>query len=96
MRLRPLLDKLVVKRDEQPSVTTGGIVIPDNFNEKADSGTVLSVGSGRRDEDGYHVPINIKEGDKVIFGATAGQKIEVDKEEFLILQENQIIGVIKI
>jgi chaperonin GroES len=96
MRLRPLLDKLVVKRDEQPSVTTGGIVIPDNFNEKADSGTVLSVGPGRRDDDGYHVPINIKEGDKVIFGATAGQKVEVDKEEFLILQENQIIGVIKI
>jgi len=95
MNLRPLLDRVVVRRVDSEAVTKGGIVIPDTAAEKADQGTVLAVGPGKRNEHGDLVPLDVKVKDRVLFGRFAGQTVKVDKEELLILKEEDVLAIIK-
>lgn len=93
MNLKPLSNRVVVRRVDSETVTKGGIFIPDAAAEKADQGTVLAVGPGKR-ENGEVFPVNVDVGDRVLFAKTAGQTVKVDGEELLILDEEQLIGVI--
>ena len=93
MNLKPLSDRVVVRRVDSETVTKGGIFIPDAAAEKADQGTVVAVGPGKR-ENGQLFPVNVEVGEVVLFAKTAGQTVKVNGEELLILDENQLLGVI--
>jgi chaperonin GroES len=94
-RLRPLQDRVIVKRiEEQEQRSAGGIIIPDTAKEKPQEGKVLAVGPGRRD-DGKVVPVDVKTGDRVLFGKYSGSEIKLDGEECLILREEDILGVVE-
>ena len=95
MKLTPLLDRVVVRRVDSQSVTAGGIVIPDAAAEKADQGTVLAVGPGKRNDDGSFATIDLKANDVVLFGKFSGQTIKFEGEEYLILKEDDILAVVK-
>ena len=95
MKLRPLHDRVVVKRVEQETRTASGIVIPDNAAEKPDQGEVVSVGPGKRNDKGDIVAMNVKKGDRVLFGKYSGSEVKVDGEEHLILREDDILVVIE-
>ena len=94
MNLKPLSDRVVVRRVDSEAVTKGGIVIPDAATEKADQGTVLAVGPGKRLESGELIALGVAVDDKVLFGKFAGQTVKIDGEELLILKEEEILGVI--
>ena len=96
MNLKPLSDRVVVRRVDSESVTKGGIVIPDAATEKADQGTVLAVGPGKRNKDGELVALDVVVNDRVLFGKFSGQTVKVDGEELLILREEDILGVVTI
>jgi chaperonin GroES len=95
MNLKPLSDRVVVRRVDSESVTAGGIFIPDAATEKADQGTVLAVGPGKRNEEGEVVALDVAVNDRVLFGKFAGQTVKVDGEEVLILKEDDILAVIQ-
>lgn len=95
MKIRPLHDRVIVKRLEEERKTASGIVIPDNAAEKPDQGQVLAVGPGKRDENGKHVAMDVKVGDRVLFGKYAGQTVKVDGEELLVMREEDIMGVVE-
>ncbi len=95
MKIRPLHDRVIVKRLEEERKTASGIVIPDAATEKPDQGQVLSVGPGKRDENGKHVALDVKVGDRVLFGKYAGQTVKVDGEELLVMREEDIMGVVE-
>ena len=95
MNIRPLQDRLVVKRMEEERTSAGGIVIPDSATEKPSRGEVLAVGNGKASENGTVRPLDVKAGDKVLFGKYAGTEIKVDGEEVLIMREDDILGVIE-
>ena len=95
MKIRPLHDRVIVKRLEEERKTASGIVIPDAAAEKPDQGQVLSVGPGKRDENGKHVTLDVKVGDRILFGKYAGQTVKVDGEELLVMREEDIIAVIE-
>jgi len=95
MNLRPLSDRVVIRRVDSEAVTKGGIVIPDAAAEKADQGTVLAVGPGKRNDNGQLSPIDVAINDRVLFGKFAGQTVKVDGEELLVLKEEDILAVIK-
>jgi len=94
MKLRPLHDRLVVKRLDNERKTSSGIVIPDNAAEKPDQGEVLAVGNGKILEDGKVRPLDVKVGDKILFGKYSGQSVKVDGEELLVLREDDVMAVI--
>ena len=95
MNLKPLQDRVVVRRVDSESVTKGGIVIPDAAAEKADQGTVLAVGPGRRNKETSElIALDVQVNDRVLFGKFSGQTVKVDGEELLILREEDILGVI--
>lgn len=94
MNLRPLSDRVVVRRVDSEAVTKGGIFIPDNAAEKADQGTVVAVGPGKRDDTGTVNPVDVAVGQTVMFGKLSGQTVKVDGEELLILKEDDILAVI--
>jgi chaperonin GroES len=94
MKIRPLHDRLVVKRLEEETTTKGGIIIPDTAKEKPISGLVLAVGSGKRLDDGRVRALDVKAGDRILFGKYSGTEIKVDGEEHLILREDDVLGVI--
>jgi chaperonin GroES len=94
MKLRPLHDRLVVKRLDNERKTSSGIVIPDNAAEKPDQGEVLAVGNGKILEDGKVRALDVKVGDKVLFGKYSGQSVKVDGEELLVLREDDVMAVI--
>ena len=95
MNLKPLSDRVVVRRVDSESVTKGGIVIPDAAAEKADQGTVLAVGPGRHNKETSElIALDVEVGDQVLFGKFSGQTVKVDGEELLILREEDILGVI--
>ena len=94
MKLRPLHDRVIVKRLEQETKTASGIVIPDNAAEKPDQGEVLAVGPGKRNEKGDFVVLNIKVGDRVLFGKWSGTEVKLDGDELLIMKESDIMGVL--
>ncbi len=95
MKLRPLADRVIVKRVEQETKTASGIVIPDNVAEKPDQGEVLSVGPGKRNERGDIVTMNVKAGDRVLFGKYSGQTVKVDGEELLTMREDDLFAVVE-
>jgi chaperonin GroES len=93
-KFRPLHDRVVVKRIDAEEKTKGGIIIPDTVKEKPSQGEVVAVGPGGRDEAGKLIPIDIKVGDKVLFGKWSGTEIKLDGQEFLIMKESDIMGVV--
>ena len=95
MNLRPLHDRVIVKRLENETKTASGIYIPDNAAEKPDQGEVLAVGPGKRNDKGEHIALNVKVGDRVLFGKYSGQTVKVDGEELLVMREEDIMGVIQ-
>ena len=95
MKLRPLHDRVIVKRLEQETKTASGIVIPDNAAEKPDQGEVLAVGPGKRNDKGEVLAMNVKVGDRVLFGKYSGQTVKVDGEELLVMKEDDIMAVIE-
>ena len=96
MKIRPLHDRVIVKRLEEERKTASGIVIPDAAAEKPDQGQILAVGPGKRDENGKHVALDVKVGDRILFGKYAGQTVKVDGEEVLIMREEDIMGVVEV
>lgn len=95
MKVKPLKDKILVKRLEEVEKTKGGIVIPDTAKEKPQFGRVVAVGKGKMLEDGKIVPLELKEGQKVLFAKYAGTEIKIDGEEHLILSEDEVLGIIE-
>ena len=94
MKFRPLHDRVVVKRIEAEEKTAGGIIIPDTAKEKPQQGEVVAVGPGRRDEAGKLVPIDLQVGDRVLFGKWSGTEVKIYVTEYLIMKENDIMGVL--
>ena len=94
MKFRPLQDRVLVRRVEQEAKTSGGIIIPDTAQEKPMEGEVVSVGPGARDEAGRVHPIDVKSGDRVLFGKWSGTEVKLDGEELLIMKESDIMGII--
>ena len=94
MRLRPLRDRVLIRRVEPEAKTAGGIFIPDNFQEKPLQGDVVAVGPGARDKDGALIPLDVKPGDRVLFGKWSGTEIKRDGDELMILKEADIMGVL--
>ena len=94
MKLRPLHDRVIVKRLEQETKTASGIVIPDNAAEKPDQGEILAVGNGKVQENGQVRPLEVKVGDRVLFGKYSGQAVKVDGQELLVMREEDIMAVV--
>jgi chaperonin GroES len=95
MKFRPLHDRVVVRRIEGEEKTKGGIIIPDNAKEKPQEGEVIAVGPGARDEAGKIVPLDVKAGDRILFGKWSGTEVKLDGEDLLIMKESDIMGVIE-
>jgi chaperonin GroES len=95
MKFRPLHDRVVVRRIEEDTKTLGGIIIPDTAKEKPMQGEVVAVGPGGRDESGKVVPLDVKPGDRVLFGKWSGTEVKIDNEDLLIMKESDILGVIE-
>jgi chaperonin GroES len=95
MKFRPLHDRVVVKRIEAEEKTTGGIIIPDTAKEKPQQGEVVAVGPGGRDEAGKLIPIDVKAGDRILFGKWSGTEVKIDGVEYLIMKESDIMGVLE-
>jgi chaperonin GroES len=95
MGFRPLHDRVVVRRVEQEEKSAGGIIIPDTAKEKPMEGEVVAVGPGGRDEDGELIPMDVKPGDRVLFGKWSGTEVKLDGEDLLIMKESDIMGVIE-
>ena len=95
MNIRPLHDRVVVKRLEEEESTQGGIIIPDSAKEKPQKAEVLAVGPGKKNDDGTVIPTDVKKGDKILFGKYSGNEITVDGEECLIMREDEILAVIE-
>ncbi len=95
MNIRPLQDRVVVRRMEEETKSAGGIVLPGSAAEKPSRGEVLAVGPGKKKEDGGLIPVDLKAGDKVLFGQYSGSTVKVDGEELLIMSESEVFGVIE-
>jgi chaperonin GroES len=95
MKFRPLHDRVVVRRVEAEEKTAGGIIIPDTAKEKPMEGEILAVGPGGRDETGKLIPLDVKVGDRVLFGKWSGTEVRLDGEELLIMKESDIMGVVE-
>lgn len=95
MNLRPLQDRIIVKRVEEETMTSGGLYIPETAKEKPQQGEVVAVGNGKRGEDGKVFPIDLKVGDKVLFGKYAGTEVKVEGNDYLIMREDDILGVLE-
>ncbi len=94
MNLRPLQDRILVQRVEEETKTKGGIIIPDTAKEKPAEGKVVAIGNGKRDENGNPIPLEVKEGDRVLFSKYAGTEVKIDGEEYLIMREDDVLGII--
>ena len=93
--IKPLQDRVIIKRVEEGEQIRGGIIIPDTAKEKPQEGEVIAVGEGKKLDNGERVPLDIKEGDRVLFGKYAGTEIKLDGDEYLIMREDDILGVIE-
>ncbi|MFN3322806.1 MAG: co-chaperone GroES [Bryobacteraceae bacterium] len=94
MDIRPLYDRIVVRRIEEEETVQGGIIIPDTAKEKPQQGEVVAVGKGKRLEDGKVVPLDVAVGDKILFGKYSGSDIKLDGNEYLIMREDEVLGVL--
>jgi chaperonin GroES len=95
MKVRPLHDRIIVQRIEEEDQRVGGIIIPDTAKEKPQQGKVIEVGKGKIEKDGKVTPLDVKAGDTVLFGKYAGQEIKIDGSEYLIMREEEVLGVIE-
>ena len=95
MKVKPLHDRILVKRIEEGEQVVGGIIIPDTAKEKPQQGKVVAIGAGKIDDKGKRVPLDVKEGDTILFGKYSGQEIKVGGEEHLIMREDEVLGVIE-
>jgi chaperonin GroES len=95
MKIRPLHDRVVIRRAEGDTKSKGGIIIPDNAKEKPQEGEVIAVGSGGRDENGKLIPLDVKAGDTVLFGKWSGTEVKIDGEDLLIMKEADLMGVVE-
>ncbi|HHD11687.1 MAG TPA: co-chaperone GroES [Deltaproteobacteria bacterium] len=95
MKIKPLHDRVIVKRLEEEEKTKGGIIIPDTAKETPVEGKVIAVGPGRKDENGKLIPMDVKEGDTVIFSKYAGTEVKLEGEEYLIMREDDILGIVE-
>ena len=95
MDIRPLHDRIIVERLEEETKTAGGIIIPDTAKEKPQQGKVIAVGKGKKTEDGKLLPLDVKVGDKILFGKYAGTEIKIEGKEFLMMREDDVLGVIE-
>jgi len=94
MKLRPLQDRILVQRVEEETTTKGGIIIPDTAKEKPAEGKVVAVGNGKVGDDGKRLALEIKKGDRILFGKYAGTEVKIEGEEYLIMREDDVLGVI--
>ena len=92
--LRPLHDRILVERIEEEEQKVGGIIIPDSAKEKPQQGKVIAVGAGKADKDGKRIPLDVKDGDTILFGKYSGQEIKLDGEEYLIMREDEVLAII--
>jgi len=95
MKVRPLADRILVKREEADETVRGGIIIPDTAKEKPQQGKVIAVGPGRLDENGKRVPLEVKKGDRILMGKYAGTEVKIDGEEHIIMREEDVLAVIE-
>ena len=95
MNFRPLHDRILIKRIEEKETAKGGIIIPDTAKEKPQEGEVIAVGNGKKTEDGNIIPLDVKAGDRILFGKYSGAEIKMEGEEFLILREDEVLGIIE-
>jgi chaperonin GroES len=95
MRVRPLHDRIIVKRVEEKESVKGGIIIPDTAKEKPQEGEVIAAGHGKKTEEGKVIPLDVKAGDRILFGKYSGTEIKIEDQEYLILREEEVLGVIE-
>jgi len=95
MQIRPLYDRIVVKRIEQKETMQGGLYIPDSAKEKPQEGEVVAVGKGKRLEDGKIIPLDVTVGDRILFGKYSGSDIKLDNEEYMIMREDEVLGILE-
>ncbi len=95
MKLKPLQDRILVKRVEEKETTKGGIIIPDTAKEKPAEGSVVAVGDGKYGEDGKRMPLELKVGDRVLFGKYSGSEVKINGEEYLIMREDDVLGIVQ-
>jgi len=95
MKIRPLQDRIIVKREDGEETTSGGIIIPDSAKEKPQEGKVIAVGNGKVNEDGKVQPLDVKKGDKILFSKYAGTEINIEGVEHLIIREDDVLGVVE-
>jgi len=95
MKIRPLQDRVIVQRVEEEQKTKGGIIIPDTAKEKPQEGKVIAVGKGKVNDDGKLIPLDVKAGDRILFGKYSGTEVKMEGEEYLIMREDDILGVIE-
>lgn len=95
MKIRPLHDRLIVKRLEEKEVRKGGIIIPDSAKEKPQEGKVIAVGNGKVTEEGKKIPLDVKAGDRILFGKYSGSEVKLDDEEYLILREEDVLAILE-
>ena len=95
MKIRPLHDRLIVKRIEEQEVKKGGIIIPDSAKEKPQEGKVIAVGNGKVTDEGKKIPLDVKAGDRILFGKYSGSEVKLDDEEYLILREEDVLAILE-
>jgi chaperonin GroES len=95
MKFNPLHDRILIKRIEEKDTAKGGIIIPDSAKEKPQEGEVIAVGNGKKTEDGKIMPLDVKAGDRILFGKYSGTEIKVESEDYLILREEEVLGVVE-
>ncbi len=95
IKVRPLGDRILVKRLEEDEIVKGGIIIPDTAKEKPQRGEVIAVGLGRLDDDGKRIPLDVKAGDAILFGKYAGNEVTIDDEEYLIMREDDVLAIVE-
>jgi chaperonin GroES len=94
MTVRPLHDRILIKRIEEKETVKGGIIIPDSAKEKPQEGEVIAVGNGKKTEEGKVIPLDVKAGDRILFGKYSGTEIKIDDQEYLIVREDEVLGVL--
>ena len=95
MKVKPLHDRILIKRVEEKETVKGGIIIPDTAKEKPQEGEVIAVGGGKKTEEGKVIPLDVKAGDRILFGKYSGTEIKIDEEEYLIIREDEVLGIIE-
>ena len=95
MKVKPLHDRILIKRVEEKETIKGGIIIPDTAKEKPQEGEVIAVGGGKKTEEGKVIPLDVKAGDRILFGKYSGTEIKIDEEEYLIIREDEVLGILE-